>query len=112
MNRVAVVIPTRGRPRKLQTCLEALELAQSEGEFPVYVADSSPAHEVRAEVEQLCARFPFVRLHHHERVGVPAARNRCAAVADAELLVNVDDDVYVYPDAIRRLVEAYERGRG
>jgi glycosyltransferase involved in cell wall biosynthesis len=64
-------------------------------------------------VAEVCARYDFVRLHHHDGASVAAARNFCSRIADdAELLVNVDDDVYVYPDAIERLVKTYEAANG
>jgi len=67
---------------------------------------------VREAVQLVCGDFEFVHLFRHDGQNVAAARNFCAQVADAELLVNVDDDVYVEPDAILRLLEAYQRGKG
>jgi glycosyltransferase involved in cell wall biosynthesis len=109
---VAVVIPTRNRPAKLRRCLEALEAARQHGSFEVYVADSSTKADLAEEVKGVCEGFPFVHLVRHELQGISAARNRCAQAAEAELLINVDDDVYVEEEAIARLVEAYKRGRG
>jgi glycosyltransferase involved in cell wall biosynthesis len=109
---VAVVIPTRNRPERLRLCLEALERAHQRSKFEVYVGDSSTSAELRAEVAAVCAGYDFVHLGHHEGVGVPSARNFCARIARAELLVNVDDDVYVHEDAIERLVDAYRQGTG
>jgi glycosyltransferase involved in cell wall biosynthesis len=109
---VAVVIPTRNRPAKLAKCVEALEAARNQRAFEVYVADSSTKADLVEKVEEVCGRFPFVHLVQHERQGFGGARNRCAQAAEAELLINVDDDVYVEEEAIARLVEAYERSDG
>jgi glycosyltransferase involved in cell wall biosynthesis len=109
---VAVVIPTRNRPAKLLRCLEALEAARRHRTFEVYVGDSSTKADLARQVKDVCERFRFVHLVRHELQGVAAARNRCAQAAEADLLVNVDDDVYVEEDAIKQLVEAYERGSG
>jgi glycosyltransferase involved in cell wall biosynthesis len=109
---VAVVIPTRNRPAKLAKSLEALEAARRHQTFDVVVADSSTKADLVEEVEEVCGRFPFVHLVQHERQGGGGARNRCAQAAEAELLISVDDDVYVEEEAIARLVDAYERSDG
>jgi GT2 family glycosyltransferase len=93
-------------------CLDALERAHRRFEFRAHVADSSATVETRAETLDVCKQYEFVTLSRHDGVGVAAARNFCARVAHAELLVNVDDDVYVQEDAIERLVAAYRRGSG
>lgn len=60
----------------------------------------------------VCAEFSFVRYHLHNGKNVAAARNACARVADADLIVNVDDDIYVEPDAIKRLADFYRTTSG
>jgi len=109
---VDVVVPTRNRPSKLARCLRALSEARASLAFEVYVCDSSDAAATRDAVREVCERYPFVHLCEHDRIGLAAARNVCAQQGDSPLVVSVDDDVYVYPDAIHRLVEAYVRGRG
>jgi glycosyltransferase involved in cell wall biosynthesis len=109
---VAVVVPTRDRPERLHICLEALESAQRHYGFPVFVGDSSTSAELRAEVAAVCKRHAFVYLKHHHGVGIGAARNFCTHIAQAELLVNVDDDIYVQEDTVKRLVDTYREGSG
>jgi glycosyltransferase involved in cell wall biosynthesis len=109
---VAVVIPTRNRPDRLRICLDALECAQRRQAFAVYVGDSSTNARFRAEVSAVCNRHRFVHLEHHEGAGIAAARNFCTRIAEAELLVNVDDDIYVQEDTVERLVDRYRRGSG
>jgi glycosyltransferase involved in cell wall biosynthesis len=109
---VAVVIPTRDRPERLRICLEALESAQRHCGFPVFVGDSSTTAESRAEVAAVCKRHEFVHLKHHEGIGIGAARNFCTRIAQAELLVNVDDDIYVQEDTVKQLVDTYREGSG
>lgn len=112
VQRLAVVIPTKNRPEKLARCLSALEQARSASSFDVWVCDSSHGPDDRAAVASVCARWDWVHLRSHDGRNVAEARNFCATVAPAELLVNIDDDVQVEPQAIRRLLEAYEAGRG
>lgn len=108
----SVTVPTRNRPAKLRRCLESLAAAREHADCTVFVCDSSTDPRLRAEVIAACEAFPFVELHHHRGKTRAAARNVCARVARSELIVTVDDDVYVEPDTIKLLVEAYCEGRG
>ena len=112
MRELAVTIPTRARPAKLRRCLEALAVARERTGFTVDVCDSTPQRSLRAEVAAVCHEFTFVELHRHVGATRAEARNVCLRVARADLLVTVDDDVYVEPDAIDLLVDAYRRGSG
>jgi glycosyltransferase involved in cell wall biosynthesis len=109
---VAVVIPTRRRPQKLASCLESLDVARHRLRFPVYVCDSSPTEEERAAVREVCARYEWVTVGTHEGRNVSAARNFCTSIAKEDLLVNIDDDLELEPEAIDRIVACYEAGRG
>ena len=112
MTSLAVTVPTRNRPEKLRRCLSALAQARGLIPFEVYVGDSSDEDAVREAVQMVCDEFEFVHLFRHGGKNASAARNFCTQVASAELLVSVDDDVYVKPDAILRLFKAYQRGKG
>jgi glycosyltransferase involved in cell wall biosynthesis len=109
---VDVVVPTRNRPGKLARCLNSLAGARDTYPFRVYAVDSSTTSELRTAVDEVCARFPFVSVHRHNRHGLAAARNECTLAGTAPLIVSVDDDVYVAPAAITRLVERYAGGQG
>lgn len=112
MSSFAIAIPTRNRPTKLRWSLEALARARERAPCPVYVLDSSTATETRAQVTRVCSGFPFTVLRFHDGQNLAAARNACAQAVREELIINVDDDIQVEPDAIRRLVDAYARTRG
>jgi glycosyltransferase involved in cell wall biosynthesis len=109
--RTAVVIPTRDRPAALARCLEALAAAREQQAFTAWVCDSS-AGDVRPVVSHVCGEYPWVELCFHDGRTIPAARNFCVQVAEADLLVSVDDDVLVRPQGVRALVDAYEAGSG
>jgi glycosyltransferase involved in cell wall biosynthesis len=112
MTSVSVVIPTRNRPEKLQRCLLALSVARSRMPFDVVVCDSTPDRALQKEVMEVCRRHAFVKLWLHEGRNVAAARNACARSAETDLIVNVDDDICVEPDSIKKLFETYEAASG
>lgn len=109
---VAVVVPTLARPKELRRCLECLAAARRKLGFRVYVCDSSTGEDDRAAVREVCAQHDWVTLTSHTGKNVGAARNCCARSASEDLLINVDDDLEVEPDAIDRLVSRYEEGSG
>jgi glycosyltransferase involved in cell wall biosynthesis len=111
-NSFAVAIPTRNRPAKLKWCLEALDRARDQSPFTVYVLDSSVEERMREEVRRVCAVFDFTILKHHDGNNLSMARNACARAVRERLIINVDDDIQVEPDAIVRLVAAYTAASG
>ena len=111
LEEVGVIIPTRNRPERLGRCLDALAAAQKFGAIPVHVCDSS-APDLVAQVREICDRHPFVKLVRHDRRGASAARNVGTQASRSRLIVSIDDDVYVEPDAIARLVDAARRQDG
>ena len=111
-NPLAVVVPTRSRPRELRRCLVALAVARRQLRFPVYVCDSSPSEPERAAIREVCEPYEWVHLSTHSGSNAAAARNACARVATGELLVNVDDDLELEPDAIDRLLSCYQGASG
>jgi glycosyltransferase involved in cell wall biosynthesis len=109
---LAVVVPTRSRPERLRRCLDSLAVARERLRFPVYVCDSSPSEEERAEIRAVCEDYDWALLSTHDGTNIPAARNACTRAAREELLVNVDDDLLLEPEAIERLLARYDSGSG
>jgi glycosyltransferase involved in cell wall biosynthesis len=109
---VAVVVPTRSRPAKLDRCLESLAVARERLRCRVYVCDSSPDETTREAVRRTCERFEWVELIAHDGPNIAAARNVCAEAPREELLISVDDDLELEPEALDLLVERYLDGRG
>lgn len=101
MNRVSIIIPTCGRPRKLWNCLRALRhQSLPEGvEQEIIVAvdggwDESDAGSIRDG-------NPECRFLELPRVGAAAARNAAIAAATGSLLIFSNDDTYPGPDWVR-----------
>jgi GT2 family glycosyltransferase len=80
---LAVVVPATDRPPTLERCRSALE------------AGSRPPDQLKLQVEPAGA-------------GPGAARNAAAARCEADVLVFVDSDVEVHPDALARIAAHFE----
>lgn len=87
MLRLSVIVPATDQPATLDQCLRAISAADDPPE-QVLVVDA-PAGS-----------------------GPAAARNRGAERADGDVLVFVDADVEVHPDAFRRIRAAFAADRG
>ena len=96
------MVPTRNRPTKLRTCMDCLDIAQKLLPFDAVICDSSTP-EYAKETRDVVSDFPWARYVSHSGKNVSAARNICLESAQGDILINVDDDVYVDPDAIYAL---------
>ncbi|MBS7539982.1 glycosyltransferase [Ancylobacter lacus] len=112
MTSVTIAIPTKNRPLKLRKCLDVLAKIPEIDSYDVVVCDSSDKPGVAEEVAAVCRDFPFVRTAPHDGKNVAAARNACARAARGDVIVNVDDDIYLQPDAVRELIAAYDSYQG
>lgn len=109
---IAIVVPTRSRPQMVRRCLESLAGAREGLGFPVYVCDSSPGAADREAVRAACEEHEWAIYSHHDGTNIPAARNACTRAGREDLLVNVDDDLLLEPQAIERMLARYLAGSG
>jgi len=105
--RVSVIVPTHDRPRHLQRCVEAL-LCQRRLPDELIVVHDGPG-EIPPQIGQL-VNACGLRFIHEQRdsPSLTASRNRGVQVASGQIIVMVDDDVVLPPDALARLVGMYE----
>lgn len=112
--RISVLLPLRDEAARVRPCLEALVAQRGFGAAHVefLALDDDSTDQTALVVEQFCATEPRLRLIHGIGepppgfVGKPWACERLAAAADPEatVLVFLDADVVLAPDAIARSV--------
>lgn len=102
--RLSVVIPTHNRPLELARLLASIEpIPSSEVPTEVVVVDDGS---VAGTYDELAKNHPDVRWIHQSQSGPATARNRGWRAATGEIVVFVDDDVVLDPDALVRLRDA------
>jgi len=92
----------------LARCLEALAVARERRPFDAVVCDSSSGPNATA-TQAVVAEHAWATYVPHSLDGPCAARNLGAHAATGELLVYVDDDVYVEAEAIEVLAAHVEQ---
>lgn len=104
MNKISVIIPTRGRDECLREVLHDLEL-QSFREFDVWIVDQNDV-----VLKNLKAEIPSVTLNHEPMppLGSHAGRNRAIYKTSSKYLVFIDDDVRLEPDFLQKHFNALE----
>jgi GT2 family glycosyltransferase len=101
---LTVVIPVRNQPAELAVCLEAL-LRAGVSPDAILVVDDASTDGTAAAADARGVRV----LRRPQRGGPAAARNSgIAAAGAADIIVFVDADVAVAPDAIGRLAAAFD----
>jgi GT2 family glycosyltransferase len=101
--RISVVVPTRGRPKALLDCVDALRGQEPpEGGFEIVVVDDGDGvHGLTDEV----------RIVAGEGAGPAAARNRGIDAARGEIIAFTDDDCRPSSRWLRELDAELRRGR-
>jgi len=102
---VSVIVPTHNSSATIRACLGAVFSSAFES-FEVVVADDASDDETPA----IAAEFPVRLVRSAGNAGSSATRNAGARAAEGRLLMFVDSDVLIPPDAIGKAAELVSRG--
>ena len=110
MIRLSVIVPTYNRSAVLARCLEALA-GQDCGldRFEVIVSDDGSTDDTRAVVSRVTSSGarPRVRYLYQSNAGANAARNAALAVAEAGVVLLINDDTIAAPGMIGEHLAAH-----
>ncbi|MBN8831831.1 MAG: glycosyltransferase family 2 protein [Sphingomonadales bacterium] len=101
--RVAVIVPAWNAASTIEPCLRAIA-AQTCPPVECVLFDDGSTDETPGIAERYGVR---VIGHAGQPIGPAAGRNRAAAAVDADLLMFVDADVVLAPDALEKLVAPF-----
>ena len=105
--RVGVVVPTYKRPLLLKDCLRSLE-GQTFSDFAVYVCDNAADEETRNVVESF-GDHRFRYIPRRENLGIFGNVIAAFRAVRNPLVIEVDDDDALMPDALAHLVAPFDR---
>lgn len=112
--RVSVLIPTKNRPEELALALRSI-LAQTVLPRQIVIVDQSIDARSRAaldlqirEAGSALRQISLVYVREPRLSGTAAARNRLMELAEAEILLFVDDDAELEHEFIEELLAVYE----
>ena len=105
--RLSVVISTCNRPDDLRRCLAALQRECRSRPVEIVVVDNRPGP--ASSTPAVAKEFPDVVFVEEPRAGLSYGRNAGFAAATGEILVSIDDDVFVPEGWLDRLVAPFHR---
>jgi len=98
MPRLSVVVPVYNVEEFLEPCLDSL-LAQTFTDYEVVMVDDGSTDGSAAIAQRYVDRDPRLKLVHQENGGLSKARNTGTDHATGELLVFLDSDDMLLPEA-------------
>jgi GT2 family glycosyltransferase len=104
MSLVSVGILTFNRRAAVRRAIES-SLAQSHAALEVVVVDSASTDGTEQMIRECFPQIRYVRLPRN--LGCPEGRNHVFANCIGEIVVCLDDDGYLAPDAVARVVDAF-----
>ncbi len=103
----AIVIPSYGRPDLLRRTLQSLVDARWPPSFTgVWVVENGPQTGLQALCQEFATRLPLHYVHEPQ-LGSSAARNAGVAACQGEVILFLDNDVRVSPDALQAYAQAF-----
>jgi glycosyltransferase involved in cell wall biosynthesis len=107
---LTVCVCTHNRPRYVRDCLDGLR-RQTVGpdRFAILIVDSGSTGSARAELAELAATQPNIRLIRVDQPGVGLARNAGAAAAATRAITYIDDDAIPDPAWVASILDALEQ---
>lgn len=114
---LSVLIPARNEASGIAATLQHALANQYPGQWEVLVLDDHSEDETAEIVSQLAQDHPELKLHRSPKLpeGWNGKQHACwnlAGLAEHELLLFLDADVHLQPDALQRLVLEWQRCNG
>lgn len=105
-----IIIPAYNAGRYLRECMDSVLAQQTRYSFRVLAIDDGSTDETGELLDGYAARDSRVHVVHQENRGHSGARNAGLEMADAELIMFLDSDDVLFPDAVEQLAGAVLNG--
>ena len=101
-----IIIPAYNAEKYLRECMDSVLNQQTQYSFRVLAIDDGSTDTTGEMLDGYAARDSRVNVVHQENRGHSGARNAGLEMADAELVMFLDSDDVLFPDAVEQLVGA------
>ena len=105
-----IIIPAYNAERYLRECMDSVLGQDTRYSFRVIVIDDGSTDATAEILDEYAARDSRVHVVHQENRGHSGARNAGLEMADAELIMFLDSDDVLFPDAVEQLAGAVLNG--
>ena len=105
-----IIIPAYNAGRYLRECMDSVLGQETRYSFRVLAIDDGSTDATGEMLDGYAARDSRVHVVHQENRGHSGARNAGLEIADAELIMFLDSDDVLFPDAVERLAGAVLNG--
>ena len=105
-----IIIPAYNAEKYLRECMDSVLGQQTQYSFRVLAIDDGSTDETPEILDEYAARDSRVNVIHQENRGHSGARNAGLGMADAELIMFLDSDDVLFPDAVEQLAVAVLNG--
>lgn len=104
--RVSILVPAHDEESVIFDTVSSA-LASEYPEVEVVVVNDGSTDQTGALLDKEFGGDPRVRIHHQPNRGKSAALNQALALATGEIIVTIDADTVVAPDAVKKLVRHF-----
>jgi glycosyltransferase involved in cell wall biosynthesis len=109
---VSLILCTRNRAEQLKDCLEFIARENSSCPWELVVVNNGSTDETGSVLEAFAARVPFpAKVLHEGRPGKSRGLNEALRQSRGDIITLIDDDCYVAPDHIDRVLDAFSDPR-
>ena len=105
-----IIIPAYNAGRYLRECMDSVLGQETRYSFRVLAIDDGSTDATGEMLDGYAARDSRVYVVHQENRGHSGARNAGLEIADAELIMFLDSDDVLFPDAVEQLAGAVLNG--
>ena len=104
--KLSVCIPYKARLDNLKIALEALaQQTMNAGDFQVIIGAMEYSAELTTAVSAFCDQINVITVCSSHEFHIPRARNLAMRNAMGDVVVQIDADTMLHPDALRRLYD-------
>lgn len=106
--KVSVIIPVYNGEEFLRRAVDSVINQSYDGAYEVLLIDDGSKDGTAAICKEYEEKYPFVRYHYHDNVGLARSREIAAGIAKGDYLCWVDVDDYISSDLLKKVMQKIE----